>query len=110
MGANFFVHDAPEIDPVREDKLHQRLAPYFEELGIEPPDTLTIPQRFDETMLEAVLSVRPAVVSFHFGLPRASVMDALKSSGAMVMSSATTVAEARQLEVGGADPSSRRAM
>src|SRR5207253_9083155 len=42
-------------------------------------------------------------VSFHFGLPPAETMKRIKQSGAVVLSSATTVAEARKLEAAGAD-------
>jgi nitronate monooxygenase len=38
------------------------------------------------------------VVSFHFGLPRRDLMDRVKAAGAKVISSATTVAEARWLQ------------
>ena len=103
IGANFFVHDPPQIDPVREAKLRRRLAPYYDELGIEQPGELAIAPRFDEAMLEAVLAAGPAVVSFHFGLPEAAAMHALKAAGTLVMSSATTVAEARRLENAGAE-------
>ena len=46
---------------------------------------------------------RPAVVSFHFGLPDAALVDALKAGGSKIMSSATTVAEAQWLAANGAD-------
>ena len=103
VGANFFVHPPPRIDAAREARLRARLAPYYDELGIEQPGELAIAPRFDRAMLEAVLAAAPAVVSFHFGLPEGAAMLALKSAGMLVMSSATTVAEARRLEEGGAD-------
>jgi len=43
------------------------------------------------------------VVSFHFGLPEPALLGRVKASGAIVMASATTVAEARWLEARGAD-------
>ena len=46
---------------------------------------------------------RPPVVSFHFGLPPAPLLEAVKATGAMVLSSATCVDEARWLEAHGAD-------
>lgn len=46
---------------------------------------------------------RPAVVSFHFGLPSAELLARVKAWGAKVLSTATTVAEARWLEAHGAD-------
>jgi nitronate monooxygenase len=50
-----------------------------------------------------VLDMRPPVVSFHLGLPPAGVLERVKQTGAVVLSSATTVAEARRLEAEGAD-------
>lgn len=46
---------------------------------------------------------RPAVVSFHFGLPSPELLDLVRAWGAKVVSSATTVAEAVWLEAQGVD-------
>jgi nitronate monooxygenase len=46
---------------------------------------------------------RPEVVSFHFGLPPTPLLERVKRSGAKVISSATTAAEARWLERRGID-------
>ena len=43
------------------------------------------------------------VVSFHFGLPPVDTIKRIKQTGTIVLSSATTVAEARELEAQGAD-------
>jgi nitronate monooxygenase len=43
------------------------------------------------------------MASFHFGLPEAAAVRALRDAGIMIVGSATTVAEARALEAGGAD-------
>jgi nitronate monooxygenase len=94
FNANFFVHAAPEDDPSRRARMQARLAPYYAELGVEP-DAAASPPPFDDDMLEVVLSQRPAVVSFHFGLPAPAQLRAVKDAGALVLSSATTVAEAR---------------
>ena len=50
-----------------------------------------------------LLEEKPEVVSFHFGLPDQAVVEAIKSAGIFVLSSATTVAEARTLERRGVD-------
>jgi len=47
--------------------------------------------------------LRPAVVSFHFGLPAADLLARVKATGATILSSATTVAEARWLAAHGVD-------
>jgi nitronate monooxygenase len=53
--------------------------------------------------LELVLALTPACVSFHFGLPEEAAVRALRDAGICVMSTATTVGEARTLEARGAD-------
>src|ERR1700722_17035756 len=101
---NFFVHPVPSIDAQAAARIRERLAAYHEEFGLgavpEPSDPLP---RFDEERLQMVLELRPLVVSFHFGLPPADTMKRIKQTGAVVLSSATTVAEARKLEAQGAD-------
>lgn len=51
-------------------------------------------------MLEAF---KPHVVSFHFGLPKPELLTRVKSWGCKILSSATTVDEARWLEAHGVD-------
>jgi nitronate monooxygenase len=101
---NFFVHPAPNIDAETAERVRDRLAPYYAEFGLgavpEPSDPLP---RFDEKQLQLVLDFRPQVVSFHFGLPPADTIKRIKQTGAVVLSSATTVGEARELEAEGAD-------
>jgi len=101
---NFFVHPAPRIDAQAAERVRNRLAPYYDEFGLgavpEPSEPLP---RFDEERLQLVLDLRPPVVSFHFGLPPTDVVKRIKQAGAIVLSSATTVGEARRLEAEGAD-------
>jgi len=54
-------------------------------------------------MCEAVLDLKPNVVSFHFGLPDRPLSDRVRSMGTRIISSATTVEEARRLEQEGCD-------
>ncbi len=53
--------------------------------------------------LEALKMIKPELASFHFGLPDENIVEELKSVGICVISSATTVAEARSLEASGVD-------
>jgi nitronate monooxygenase len=53
--------------------------------------------------LELVLALAPPIVSFHFGLPDEAAVRALRDAGITVISTATTVGEARTLEARGAD-------
>ncbi len=101
--ANFFVHREPVDDPARAADTRSLLAPYYFELGLgQVPDAVSVPS-FNETHLEAVLDLRPPVVSFHFGLPNADAFKAIKAAGLFTMSSATNVTEARELEARGVD-------
>lgn len=85
-------------------RVRARLAPYFAEfgLGAVPEPSEPFPS-FDEDRLDLVLELRPRVVSFYFGLPSVAAVRRIKETGCAIMSSATTVAEARSLEAGGAE-------
>lgn len=105
IALNFFCHVAPVPNNAREAAWREKLAPYYRELGIDPAAPVPFSNRapFDEALLEAVLDTRPEAVSFHFGLPPAPLYDRLKREGFPVVSSATTVAEARWLAERGVD-------
>jgi nitronate monooxygenase len=101
---NFFVHAAPDIDQGTADRMRARLAPYYAELGLGAvPDAGEPFPTFGREQLDLILELRPRVVSFHFGLPASTAVQEIKSAGCLILSSATTVAEARQLEASGAD-------
>jgi nitronate monooxygenase len=102
---NFFCHQPPTAEPARETAWRQLLAPYFTELGIDPDSIPAGPGRlpFSNDAADVLEEFKPAVVSFHFGLPSADLLARVKSWGAKVLSSATTVDEARYLEAHGAD-------
>ena len=81
-----------------------RLAAYYAELGLDRPEALTSGRApFDEQACELVEELRPPVVSFHFGLPAAALVERVRGTRATVLSSATTVAEARWLVEHGCD-------
>lgn len=102
---NFFIDPAPTTDPAVLARTRDRLRRWYATLGLgEPPETLPdLGPSFDDTRLALLLDLRPAVVSFHFGLPPAPALAALKAAGILVLSTATTVAEARALEQAGID-------
>jgi nitronate monooxygenase len=54
-------------------------------------------------MCDLVAELKPNVVSFHFGLPEKTLIARVKATGAKILSSATTVEEARWLEAKGCD-------
>ena len=102
---NFFVHEHPAPDSAREAAWRRLLAPYFAEYGIEPAGIADGPARipFGDAALDVLEGFKPPVVSFHFGVPSAELMKRVKSWGSKILSSATTVDEARYLEAHGVD-------
>jgi nitronate monooxygenase len=102
---NFFCHTPPTVDAAREAAWREALSPYYAEFGIDPASIASGPGRqpFSAEMADLLEEFRPAVVSFHFGLPSAELLARVKACGAKVLSSATTVAEALWLEANGAD-------
>ena len=105
FNVNFFCHTPPQPDAAREAAWRAALAPHFREFGIDPATIPAAPGRapFSDAAADILEAFRPAVVSFHFGLPSAALLARVKRWGAKVMSSATTVDEARWLEAHGAD-------
>jgi nitronate monooxygenase len=105
INLNFFCHSPPVLNNAREAGWRERLAPYYRELAIDPAAPIPSSNRtaFDATMCEVVEETKPEVVSFHFGLPEPPLLNRLKAGGFLVMSSATTAAEARWLEEHGVD-------
>ncbi len=105
INLNFFCHTAPVPNNARETAWRERLAPYYQEFDIDPAAPVPFSNRapFDAALLDVVLETKPEVVSFHFGLPPAPLYDKLKREGFVVISSATTVAEARWLAERGVD-------
>lgn len=105
INVNFFCHQQPTVEMKQEAAWRERLAPYYRELGIDLnlpiPSSTRMP--FDEAMCDLVLELKPEVVSFHFGLPKKELLARTKATGAKILSSATTVAEARWLEDHGCD-------
>lgn len=105
FAVNFFCHVPPVADPAAQARWLEALAPYYAEAGVDPASAASGAGRnpFDAAMCEAVEAAKPAVVSFHFGLPDDALLARVRRTGALILSSATTVAEARWLEARGVD-------
>lgn len=106
FGVNFFCHRTPEPDPAGDRAWLQYMAPLFAEAGIPVPDTLAPGYGSftdGDEMLALLLEERPAVVSFHFGLPQPGQIQALKAAGICLMGCATTLEEAQAIEAAGLD-------
>ena len=102
---NFFCHTSPAHDATKEAVWRETLAPYYAEHSIDVASIPTGAGRspFSAESADLLEAFKPPVISFHFGLPSADLVQRVKSWGSVVLSSATTVAEARWLQAHGAD-------
>ncbi|MDC0683386.1 NAD(P)H-dependent flavin oxidoreductase [Sorangium atrum] len=105
FNVNFFCHMQSEPDAEREASWRARLSPYFAELGVDASAIPTGPGRlpFSDEAADVLDEFSPAVVSFHFGLPSEALLSRVRRWSAKILSSATTVDEARWLEARGVD-------
>jgi nitronate monooxygenase len=102
---NFFCHTPPRFDNAREAAWRDRLAPYYGEHGLDPnaPSKAATRKPFDAELCDAVIELKPKVVSFQFGLPEPKLFQRVKDLGCVVLGCATTVAEAKWLAARGVD-------
>ena len=105
VNMNFFCHKPAELDAAAEARWKRRLAPYYGEYGLDPAAPIPAANRapFDAAMCAVVEELKPEVVSFHFGLPDRTLLARVRRTGAKIISSATSVDEARWLEDQGCD-------
>ena len=105
FNVNFFAFPPPPHDLKRDATWRALLAPYYRELEVDPTSVPAGPARapFNSEQADVLAEFRPAVVSFHFGLPAPELLARVRSLGAKIISSATTVEEARRLEAQGVD-------
>jgi nitronate monooxygenase len=105
FNVNFFCHVPPTPNAEREAVWRATLSPYYEEFGIDADIVPVGPGRapFNSEAAEVFSEFKPAVVSFHFGLPSAELLARVRAWGSKILSSATTLEEARWLEAHGVD-------
>jgi len=106
FGVNVFCHAPARRDSAREAAWLRHLDPLFAQCGSAPPEKLDeIYTSFvaDEASFAMLLDERPAVVSFHFGLPPAERIRALQAAGCVIFATATSRDEARAIAAAGAD-------
>ena len=87
FNVNFFCHTPPTPDAEREAVWRRSLAPYFREFGLDPNASPQAASRmpFSAEVADAVSEFKPAVVSFHFGLPSPELVARVRSWGSMTM-------------------------
>lgn len=106
FNVNLFCHAPAVRDTAREAAWLAHLAPLFAKFGATPPQTLREDNTsflVDEAAQRLILELRPAFVSFHFGLPPAGYLAALRQAGVTTLATATNLQEAAALEAAGID-------
>lgn len=106
FNVNVFCHRPAHPDAEVETAWIARMAPLFQQFSAAPPVSLReVYTSFlaNPDMLTMLLEERPAVVSFHFGLPSGEAIAALREAGIVLLASATSLAEAQSVQAAGID-------
>ena len=104
LNVNYPLWPEPRITAEASEAMRKQLQPHYDAKGLGPvPKPVGAGSEVSREHLAMLLRAKPQMVSFHFGLPRPEVVDAIKGAGIFVICSATTVAEARILEQRGVD-------
>jgi nitronate monooxygenase len=104
LNVNVFCHQPARADGPLQAAWLELLRPHFERHGAQPPREIgEIYRSFleDDAMLTALVAQRPRVVSFHFGVPSAERIKALREANIILLASATNLTEARAAEKAG---------
>ena len=101
INVNFFSFAMPE--PADDSEWRKLLQPYYLKFGLPEPEASALRVAFDETYCSIIEELRPEVVSLHFGLPKSHLMQRVRESGALIIATATSIAEAIFLEGCGVD-------
>lgn len=104
LNVNYPIWPDPHLTPETTEAMRRHLQARYDKCGLgavpQPQGSVSDVGREHVALM---LETRPEVVSFHFGMPEPEAVTALKAGGIFIMSSATTVAEARRLEAAGCD-------
>lgn len=85
------------------EKIKALFKPYFDEVGIPLPELSShIPSKF-EAQMEAIFQIKPAVLSFIFGIPDKKILAECRKLNIKAIGAATTLDEALLLEEAGVD-------
>jgi nitronate monooxygenase len=106
FNVNVFCHRPAVRDRTRETAWLDRLSPIFTQYSAVPPSGLReIYTSFveDDAMLAMLLEERPNVVSFHFGIPDAPRIAALREAGIVLLATATNLREGKIIASAGID-------
>jgi nitronate monooxygenase len=106
FNVNLFVHQVAQSQPNDDAAWLSALAPMFRKFGAEPPSSLRVIYRSfaeDDEMLRLLVELRPSVVSFHFGLPDAARLQALREADCFFLATVTSLEEAQAAKEAGID-------
>jgi nitronate monooxygenase len=106
FNVSVFCHPPARADAARETASFTRLGPEFARYGANPPGRLTeIYKSFltDDAKLAVLLTERPTIVSFHFGLPSLDRIQALRAAGIVLLATATNLEEGKAIAAAGID-------
>lgn len=106
FGVNLFCHQPLRRDSAAETRWLDLLAPYFARFDAAPPRILenAYPSTLEsDALLDRVLAAAPALVTFHFGLPRPEQIAALRRRGCLLGATATSLAEGERIREAGLD-------
>jgi nitronate monooxygenase len=104
VNANFFVFspvDAPKQEEIEAACRSLEELPGADGIQLNSPKAPYFPDL--EKQIEPIWKIRPALLTFHFGIPHQSFIEKAKSRGILVGITATNLQEAIQIEKAGAD-------
>ena len=104
INLNFMTHKEPYNNDIKNKKFKDYITQYYKEYRIDKmPVINNTCETFNRQQLDLLLQMNPKVVSFHFGLPNEEHIKKIKEKNIYIISTATTVKEAKILENSGAD-------
>jgi len=104
LNVNYPLWPAPKATKDEMGAMRKLLQAHYDARGLGAvPEPQAGAGEVSADHLAMLLRAKPERVSFHFGLPDPEIVHAIQDAGIFVISSATTVAEARRLEQLGVD-------
>jgi nitronate monooxygenase len=101
---NFFCHTPPAPQATRNEAWRDALLPHYAQCGLQVDGVAGAGRTpFSAEHADVLAHFKPPVVSFHFGLPSSDLLERVRSWGSKIISSATTVEEAKWLASQGVD-------
>lgn len=108
VNLNFFAHEKPERDAIKEKiwietigKLYgyENFDTYVNTDGLkEPYPTFRSIASVNDPTINALKTIKPSIISFHFGLPsNQTILRELKSAGIKIFVSVTNLSEFKQI-------------